>query len=212
VPRRSPNGTQRYDLDVFINCPFDARYRPIFNAIIFAVHDCGQIARSALEVYDSGLVRIGKITDLIAECGLGLHDLSRTELDPVTALPRFNMPLELGVFPGAQWLGTPKRKRKSCLVLDREKYRYQKFCSDIAGKDIAAHEDDPERAVKAARNWLRSVRSDVSIPGGAKIWQRFLQFRNDLPILCEPLYLEPEELTFNDDTGLVALWQKQNEW
>ena len=30
-----------YNDNVFINCPFDAIYKPLFDAMIFAVHDCG---------------------------------------------------------------------------------------------------------------------------------------------------------------------------
>ncbi len=31
----------RYDRRVFINCPFDAQYQPLIEAIVFAVRDCG---------------------------------------------------------------------------------------------------------------------------------------------------------------------------
>ncbi len=50
------------------------------------------------------------------------------------SLPRFNMPLELGIFLGAKRFGSQKQKQKNGLILDREKYRYQSFCSDIAGQ------------------------------------------------------------------------------
>ncbi len=60
-----------YDDSVFINCPFDGEYLPLFHAIVFAVHDCGFIARCALEVDDSGQVRIQKIEQIIADCRLG---------------------------------------------------------------------------------------------------------------------------------------------
>ena len=46
-----------FEDSVFINCPFDSEYRAIFFALVFAVHDCGYIARCALEVDDSGLAR-----------------------------------------------------------------------------------------------------------------------------------------------------------
>lgn len=128
-----------YDAGVFVNCPFDDGYKPLFNATVFAVLDCGFEPRCALQVYDSGQVRIDKIMELIEGCRFGIHDISRTELDPVNGLPQFNMPLELGIFLGAQRFGSGKHREKNCLVLDREPYRYQKFISDIAGQDIAAH-------------------------------------------------------------------------
>lgn len=90
---------------VFINCPFDRAYRPLLRALLFAIHDCGFRARSALEVEDSGEVRVQKIIRIIKESPLGIHDISRVELDPSSNLPRFNMPLELGLFMGAKVYG-----------------------------------------------------------------------------------------------------------
>jgi hypothetical protein len=88
---------------VFVNCPFDSQYTPIFEAIIFAIHACGFYSRCALENGDSDQVRLNKIIKMIGECELGIHDLSR--VDTHGQFPRFNMPLELGLFLGAQKLG-----------------------------------------------------------------------------------------------------------
>lgn len=126
--------TASYDDSVFINCPFDAEYQEIFRALVFTVHDCGFLARCALEVDDSGEVRISKINRIIRECRHGIHDISRTELDRTENLPRFNMPLELGLYLGAREFGIGRQKQKRSLILDVEKYRYQKFCSDIAAR------------------------------------------------------------------------------
>ena len=94
-----------YHDNVFINCPFDSAYKPLFDAIVFAVHDCGFVARCALEEGDASQVRIDKIYNIIEDCRYGIHDISRTELDEVSGLPRFNMPLELGIFLGAKRFG-----------------------------------------------------------------------------------------------------------
>src|SRR5205085_10402919 len=125
-----------YNESVFINCPFDGEYKALFDAIVFAVNDCGFVPRCALEEDDGSQVRVQKIYEIIAACRLGIHDLSRTEVDETTRLPRFNMPLELGAFLGAKHFGNNRQKRKACLILDSEKYRYQKFISHIAGQDI----------------------------------------------------------------------------
>ncbi|HUR83219.1 MAG TPA: hypothetical protein VM733_20850 [Thermoanaerobaculia bacterium] len=143
-----------YETNVFLNCPLDATYRPLLDAIVFAIYDCGFVARAALEVTDASQVRIDKISGIIADCKFGVHDICRTEIDLVTGLPRFNMPLELGLFLGAKRFGSGKQKLKNCLVLDVERYRYQKFMSDIAGQDIAAHDGTPEAAIRAVRDWL----------------------------------------------------------
>ena len=50
---------------VFVNCPFDESYRSIFEAIVFAIHDCGYVARCSLEVSDASQVRIEKIAAII---------------------------------------------------------------------------------------------------------------------------------------------------
>ena len=106
---------------------------------------------------DASQVRIDKIYDIIADCRYGIHDISRTELDEDSGLPRFNMPLELGVFLGAKKFGIDEQKRKNCLILDKEQYRYQQFISDIAGQDIQAHHNNPEEMVTVVRNWLRNA-------------------------------------------------------
>lgn len=197
-----------YTLSVFINCPFDRRYLNLFHAIIFTVHDCGYIARCAQEINDTSQIRVSKIFQIISECRIGIHDISRTQLDKASKLPRFNMPLELGMFLGAKAYGTRKQRDKLCLVLDRESYRYQKFCSDIAGQDISAHGGKVELAVSAVRDFLRSARRGAMIPGGAKIYRRYAAFQKQLPVLCRRLGLRKRELIFNDFTTLVSEWLK----
>ncbi|MEA2337939.1 MAG: hypothetical protein QOE82_1946 [Thermoanaerobaculia bacterium] len=125
-----------YERSVFVNCPLDEQYRPLFEALVFAIQDCGYIARCALEVADASEVRIEKITRIIGDCRFGIHDISRTDTDSATGLPRFNMPLELGLFIGAKRFGRAEQKTKTCLILDIERYRYQKFISDIAGRTL----------------------------------------------------------------------------
>jgi hypothetical protein len=45
-----------YAKSVFLNCPFDNDYKPVFEALIFAVFDCGYRPRCALEIDDAGQV------------------------------------------------------------------------------------------------------------------------------------------------------------
>lgn len=152
--RRSNPRTRRYDECVFINAPFDRAYQNIFQALVFAVHDCGFVARCALEAEDSSSVRVERIYRIIEESKYGIHDISRAGLDSRSRLARFNMPLELGIFLGAKRYGSKRDRDKICLVLDSEKYRYQKFCSDIAGQDVRAHGSQSDEAIKAVRDWL----------------------------------------------------------
>ena len=206
--------TGGYDYDVFINCPFDPEYRSVLDALVFVVHDCGFQARCALEIDDSGRVRIENIVELIRECRYGIHDISRTELDTENRLPRFNMPLELGLFLGATRFGSSKQKNKRSLILDREPYRYQTFISDIAGQDIKSHGGDPEVAIRRVRDWLRNspIISGLSIPGSQRIVERYRLFREELPELCRRSHLDPDDLIFNDFTACVSEWLKENDW
>lgn len=201
----------RYDESVFINCPFDSAYKDLFEAIVFAVQDCGFIARCAKEARDSGEVRIEKIISIVRSCRYGIHDISRTELDPVHGLPRFNMPLELGLFVGAKAFGRDRQRSKSTLILDTERFRYQKFCSDIAGQDIEVHGGDPAIAIRRVRDWL-SDSADALIPSGSKIVPRFHQFQDDLPLYCAPYGLDETELTFIDFRNMVGFWLEANSW
>lgn len=200
-----------YEDSVFINCPFDSEYQEIFRALVFTVHDCGFLARCALEVDDSGEVRITRVNRIIRECRHGIHDISRTQLDRTENLPRFNMPLELGLFLGAREFGTAKQKRKRALILDVERYRYQKFCSDIAGQDIKAHEGSADKAIRAVRNWLATtLDGTVLLPSAAKMAERYRTFVAELPGICTPLHLDPDDLQFVELRTLVEEWVDQN--
>lgn len=192
--------------NVFVNCPFDAQYELLFRALIFCLYYCGCRARCALEVDDSAQVRIDKICHIIGECVLGIHDISRTEADAATGLPRFNMPLELGVFLGAKRYGPRTQRGKACLILDSERFRYQQFLSDISGQDIRAHHNDPRAVIRVVRNWLQSQSGRRLLPGGAAIWTDYILFQEEFPMLLAALRLDPDELTFLDYTTVVAAW------
>jgi len=196
---------------VFINCPFDPSYRPIFEAVVFAVCYLGFVARCALEDDDAGEFRLTKIERVIEECKLGINDLSAVELDTATGLPRFNMPLELGLFLGCKRFGPSNQQKKRCLILDRERYRYRNFISDIAGQDIHSHNADPALAIREIRDWLQAAaRRNTPLPGGGEVLKQYGRFSRDLPNFCRSLRLEPERLTFLDFSRTVAEWLRIN--
>lgn len=203
--------TSSYNSSVFINCPFDDAFVPIRNAIVFAIYDCGFIPRCALEEDNGGNVRFDKIQRIIAECKFGVHDISRTELDAHNNLPRFNMPLELGVFLGAKRYGVPDQRRKNCLILDREQYRYQQFISDVAGQDIRSHNGEPQRAIGLIRAWLSDASERRTIPGGRDITRRYEAFCKDLPEICRNVRLDIDEVTFNDFSVFASDWLREND-
>ena len=195
---------------VFINCPFDTGYQPIFSAIVFAVYDLGFVARCSLEDDDAGEVRLTKIQRIIEECRYGINDLSTVTLDTVTGLPRFNMPLELGLFLGCKRFGAKNQSNKRTLILDSEQYRYRQFISDISGQDIRAHGGDPERAIRAVRDWLQATSKRQGLAGGGEIIEHYRRFQIDLPTICREAELETDRLTFIDLSTVVTDWLRAN--
>jgi hypothetical protein len=205
---------------VFIHCPIDPEYERLFRALIFAIQDCGFYARCSLEI-DAGESRFQTICDLINRCRYGIHDLSRTQLDPKNQLPRFNMPLELGLFLGAREFSQDRKPRKVCLVLDTEPFRYQKFCSDLAGVDIHAHDNQPEQILRQVCDWLQtqtrqpygSRRAEPEIlPDAGVIFGRYQEFLNELPALCRARRRNPQNLIFPVYTAIVESWLRANPW
>lgn len=186
------------------------QYRPLFDAVVFAVHACGFVARSALEVTDSSEIRLDKICRLIRDCLLSVHDISRTELDAAHRLPRFNMPFELGLALGETRFGRSRAKQKRFLIMDVERHRYQKFLSDIAGQDIAAHDGDPDRAVDCVRRWLASVSIARDVPGTKHILGQLKEFQESLPALAEELHADPDELEFAERRKLIVRWLQRS--
>lgn len=200
-----------YEDHVFVNCPFDDEHRPLFQALIYAVHACGMIARSALEVDDGAEVRMDKIVRIISECRHSIHDLSRVEPDAASGLPRMNMPFELGLFIGAKRFGNPRQKKKTCIIFDRERYRYQKFLSDIAGQDIRAHNCNPAELIGAVRNALATTRpAGVLLQSGKVMAERYARFQDDLPSLCTVLRLDPDDLGHRDLALVLTMWLQQS--
>jgi len=176
----------------------------MFRAIVFAITRSGFRARCALEVDDASQNRWAAISDIVDQCRYGIHDISRTELDGSPPLPRFNMPLELGLFLGAKRFGDEDQKRKRCLVMDTERYRYQRFISDLAGQDIHGHRNDPTECIETVAKWLRIQSRSTKVPGGRAMAREFGAFELVLPELCLGLQLEVDEMTFGDLTTLAS--------
>lgn len=192
----------RRSFSVFINCPFDPSYQPLFDAVVFTVSYCGFEARSALEVVDSGETRLAKIISLIAGSRLSIHDISRVELDSGTNLPRFNMPIELGIAIGMKHRGTRKLRDHHLLVLDGarpelvpERFRYQMFASDLAGTDIRVHGGRVGSVVQSVREFL-SVHA--SIEGAAAIRKALHEFEATLPAMVAAARQDMDALNYVD--------------
>jgi hypothetical protein len=192
---------------VFINCPFDEEYKPLFRALVFAVVACGYRPRCALERLDGAEYRLDKIAGMIGACDWGIHDISRVEIDLSNSLPRFNMPLELGVHLGARLLGTGRQQRKRALILESAPHRYDKTLSDISGQDIARHDNRPDRVIAAVRDFFNDhrPRGTRALPGSAALADDFQFVSSDIgPRLAAEQRLGLwNDLSFRDTVELL---------
>jgi plasmid stabilization system protein ParE len=193
---------------VFINCPFDDGFKPIFRAIVFTILSSGYFPRCALDATDGAEIRISKIAEMIGECDWGIHDLSRIEVD-AAGVPRFNMPMELGIHLGARLLGAARHKRKRALILEAKPHRYDAALSDISGQDIEVHANNPAEAIRCVRNWLSEHRTpkEPPLPGATALLGDYRLFRKEARIILREQRLDPlDRLSHNDFLFVVRYW------
>ena len=129
-----PNG-------VFLNVPYDEEFTSLYIAYIVGLCQLGFVPHLASEI-PGGERRLNRIFQLIKSCRYSIHDLSRIEVSVVaTAVPRFNMPLELGMTITWQNLHP---SRHTWFVWESEPYRLQRSASDLNGTDPYIHNGTPE--------------------------------------------------------------------
>jgi len=137
---------------VFINCPFDTEYAPIFDAIVFATVCCGFMPRSALESGDVSEPRLARITRAIFNSRYSIHDRSRCTGEGDENFARFNMPLELGMAMARRFSGP--EPHHDWLVLVPKGHAYLRFVSDLAAYDPSTHDGSVESVTVAVIAWL----------------------------------------------------------
>lgn len=168
--------SDNFEKNVFVNCPFDDDYRQLLVAIIYTTKYFGYSPRLSLERADSGESRIEKILGLIEESRFGIHDLSRMISSEKNEHYRMNMPFELGIDYGCQKLKGGIWSNKKILILEKEKYRFQKAISDLSGSDIKNHNNEVTKVISAVRDWF--VIEDLSRgDSGNKVWSSFNDFQ-----------------------------------
>jgi hypothetical protein len=206
---RRPAAATRH---VFINCPFDNAYKPLFDAITFAVHDLGFQARHAL-VEGGQPLRLPRIAAEIRGSSYSIHDLSRVQRGGALNLPRFNMPFEAGIAYACNQVAT-SRHAHHLLLLDSQPHRIAASLSDAAGIDGRAHYDDPEQVVSGVRAFLVRSSGQRGLPGAAHVWQRYLAFKGLLRLEARRLNITSAEIRswdyVNDIQALMVAWIRAN--
>lgn len=167
-----------FEKNVFLNCPFDQEYKLILKPLLFTLRSLGFYPKIS-ETLDSGDARVKGIEKLIEDSKYSIHDLSRMQASAKNELARFNMPFELGLDLGCKRFKGGIHAEKRCLILDEEKYRYQKAISDLSGNDISFHGSEPENAVREVRNWFQKLSPSQKLPSASHFWTIFNEFSAD---------------------------------
>lgn len=152
----------RFEQSVFINCPFDPAYENLLHAIVLTTVSLGFVPRCALESGDADY-RFPHILELLTKSKYSIHDLSRFTGEGAANLARMNMPLELGVAIGLKL--SRKKQRWAVMVpsapadaqAGQATFEYQRYISDLAGKDPLRHEQTPESVVREVYSWLKTL-------------------------------------------------------
>jgi hypothetical protein len=176
--------TLRREMSVFINCPYDEEFRPLFDAIVFSSICCGFIPRCAIESGTASLTRMDRIVTAIRASKYSIHDLSRCKGEGKSNLARFNMPLELGIAMGEKFGGYTNGATHDWLTLVPKGHQYAKYVSDLAGYDPSEHEETVETIVPIVMAWLATREDAVNCPSPQAVLYVLPEFQAARAALC----------------------------
>jgi hypothetical protein len=162
---------------VFINCPFDEEFEPLFDAIVFASTCCGFVPRSALESGTVAETRMERIAQAVFSSNYSIHDLSRCKGEGNENLARFNMPLELGIAMGRRMATPRKRDKHDWLVLVRDGHQYAKYISDLGGFDLKTHDGTVKNLVPKVVAWLVTRPEAIPLATPQRVFEALPRFQ-----------------------------------
>ena len=184
-----------FESNVFVNCPFDDDYRQLLLSVIFTVKHLGFNPRLSLERADSAESRIEKIVGLINQSKYGIHDLSRIVSEGENEHYRCQK-LKEGIW-----------SQKQILILEKERYRYQKALSDLSGSDIKNHDDEAPKIIRAVRDWFVTTES-MRADSGKKIWNLY----NDFQAYLYDELVESDGHESVDDVQITEIMHHMSAW
>jgi hypothetical protein len=165
---------------VFINCPFDAEYLPLFDAIVFATTSCGYTPRCALETGSISDPRMDQIYEALNSSKYSIHDLSRCRGEGDANVARFNMPLEFGIAFGKGYLKYEGRRLHDWLVLLPHGHFYKQCVSDLGGYDPYTHKNTPATIVQPVMAWLATRPNAPQTPNPDQVMEKMKEFQTEL--------------------------------
>ena len=135
---------------VFLNVPFDKPYEPIFIGLVGALIHLGKYPTTVLELGGGAARRMDRLIAAIRGNLFSVHDLSRVELSGrgMSAVPRFNMPFELGLAVAVS-LSDRRRPRHGFVLLESRPFRLQRSLSDMNGHDPFIHNGTQGGAIRS---------------------------------------------------------------
>ena len=152
---------------VFINRPFAESHVRLFLAYVVGAKAIGLSPRAAIEVYDARAARLERIQQMLAECAYSFHDVSFVNLDSAAALPRFNMPFELGMAVNEGF-----RTDHSWYIFDSQRYQAQTTISDLNGREVLSHGGSPEEVLRLLANNVVSGSAGRNLAAIREVYDR----------------------------------------
>ncbi len=166
-------GSRPNPKNVFLNVPFDAKYEPLYLALIAGLSGLGLTPRCVLEVSAGARNRLERLFALLQSCGVSIHDLSRVELSGGTPrCPRFNMPFELGLAAALAF----SQRQHQWFVFEAQPYRLQKSLSDVNGFDPYIHEGKPDGVLRELTNAFVTVRAQPELAALRALYRHLRKF------------------------------------
>jgi hypothetical protein len=160
---------------VFLNIPYDPAFEDLYLAYIVGLTQLGLEIHAALAVPNQG--RLDTIIALIERSDFSIHDLSRIEL--TRGIPRFNMPLELGL---ALYRSRTTKGKHRVYVFERKSYRMQRSTSDVNGIDPQIHHGRSKDLMIGLRNLFRQAGNVTTVP---EMLESYRAVKKRLPAIRE---------------------------
>jgi hypothetical protein len=183
---------------VFLNIPYDNQFQDLFVAYVVGLTQLGLDVTATLAHPNQD--RLAKIIELIEKSKFSIHDLSRIEASH--GIPRFNMPLELGIA-----LYRSAKATHEVFVFESKAFRAQRSTSDINKMDARIHNGRPKGVMSALRSLFRQADDPMTVP---EMQRSFRAVRAKLPLLLKSAGSKsPFEKTVFEDLKVAALVERE---
>jgi hypothetical protein len=164
VKKRTRKGS-----DIYFNIPYDPDFEVMLLAYLAYSVCLGLKPRLVLEEV-SATPRLQRIWKTMLACRVSIHDLSRIDV------PRFNMPVELGMAIALQNLKGVEEHR--CVAFVGNRRKFEKAASNLRGLDPLCHRGRPVVVLNEMFNAV--IRKDRQ-PSKKDVLVVFKQLQNAAP-------------------------------